>query len=256
MTSRAVRICFCRERTRSWSEFTINFSQNKAWDLSREHQWDLTNFESVLFLSSKILNSKIPNLPLPIESWAHCLGGCIFSCSKHQRKLYILFSISFLIFWNSINFAYVSQIGNKDLVSVYIFASQREPHSLPDMVFLLTFNYFVPSEVIENRFTKINFKYFNGNCGYSSCGCWWFLFLYAPPHKGSAFWKNYLWTSLSFSYTLKITFILLRQVISLKKMVVLSVKFTILISSFSYLYSFSPFISISEIDKYLSHNIV
>ena len=45
-----------------------------------------------------------------------------------------------------------------------------------------------------------------------------------------AFWKKYLWTSLSFSYSLKITCILLRQVISLKKMVVLSVKFTILIS--------------------------
>ena len=45
-----------------------------------------------------------------------------------------------------------------------------------------------------------------------------------------AFWKNYLWTSLSYSYSLKITCILLRQVISLKKMVVLSVKFTILIS--------------------------
>ena len=45
-----------------------------------------------------------------------------------------------------------------------------------------------------------------------------------------AFWKNYLWTSLSFSYSLKITCILLRQVISLKKMMVLSVKFTILIS--------------------------
>ena len=45
-----------------------------------------------------------------------------------------------------------------------------------------------------------------------------------------AFWKNYLWASLSFSYSLKITCILLRQVISFKKMVVLSVKFTILIS--------------------------
>ena len=44
------------------------------------------------------------------------------------------------------------------------------------------------------------------------------------------FWKNYLWTRLSFSYSLKITCILLRQVISLKKMMVLSVKFTILIS--------------------------
>ena len=98
------------------------------------------------------------------------------------------------------------------------------------MVFLLTFNYFVTFGVIRNRFTKINFKYFNGNCVYSSCPGWWILFLYAPPHNSLAFWKNYLWTSLSFSYSLKSACILLRQVISFKKMVVLSVKFTILIS--------------------------
>ena len=44
------------------------------------------------------------------------------------------------------------------------------------------------------------------------------------------FWKNSLWASLSFSSTLKITCILLMQVIPFQKMVVLSVKFTILIS--------------------------
>ena len=153
--------------------------------------------------------------------------------------------------------AYVSQLGNEDLVSDYIFTSQRESHSLPDMVFLLTFNYFVPFGVIENRFTKINFKYFNENCDYSSCPGWWILFLYAPPRKGLAFWKNYLWTSLSFSCSLKITCILLRQVISLKKMVVLPVSkinyFNIMVS---YLHSFNPLISINEIGKYLSCNIV
>ena len=149
-----------------------------------------------------------------------------------QRILYILFSISFLINWNSITLAYVSQLGNEDLVSDYIFISQIESHSVSDMDFLLTFNFFVPVGVIENWFTKINLydKYFNGNCDYSSCPCWWILFLFASPHKGLAFWKNYLWTSLSFSYSLKITCILLRQVVSLKKMMVLSVKFTILIS--------------------------
>ena len=52
-----------------------------------------------------------------------------------QKKVHILFSISFLIFWNNINLAYVSQLGNKDLVSDYILTSQRESHSLPDMVF-------------------------------------------------------------------------------------------------------------------------
>ena len=92
------------------------------------------------------------------------------------------------------------------------------------------YDYFVLFGVIENRVTKIKFKYFNGNCDYSSWPGWWILFLYALPHKGLAFWKNYLWTSLSFLYSLKITCILLKQVISLKKMMVLSVKFTILIS--------------------------
>ena len=75
-----------------------------------------------------------------------------------QRKSYILFSITFLIFWNSINLAYVSQLGNEDLVSDCIFTTQRESYSVPDVGFLLTFNYFVPFGVIENRFTKINFK--------------------------------------------------------------------------------------------------
>ena len=195
--------------SRSWSEFRINFSQNTAWDLSREHWWDLINFESILFLYSLIVClSKTLKYPV-------CPSKCI---------LYIIFSI--YLFWNCINLTYVSQLGNEDLVSDYIFTSQRESHSVPDMGFLLTFNYFVPFGVIENRFTKINFKYFNGNC----------------------------WASLSFSYSLKITYILLRQVISLKKMVVLSVNFTILI--FWSPVSFNPFISINEIGKYHNHNIV
>ena len=170
-----------------------------------------------------------------------------------QGKLYILFPISFLMFWNSINLAYVSQLGNKDLVSDHIFISQREPHCVSNMGFLLAFNYFVPLGSIGNRFTKINFKYLNRSCDNSSCSGWWILFLYAPSHKRLAFWKN-LWVSLSFSYSLKISYILLRQVISLKKMVVLSVNFTILI--LWYPVSFNPFISINEICKYHSHNIV
>ena len=73
------------------------------------------------------------------------------------------------MFWNSINVADVSQAGNEDLVSHYIFTSQKESHSVPDMGFFLTFSYLVPFGDIESRFTKINFKYFNGNCDYLSC---------------------------------------------------------------------------------------
>ena len=50
---------------------------------------------------------------------------------------------------------YVSQLGNEDLVSAHISTSQRESHSVPDMGFLLTFNYFVAFEIIENNFPKL-----------------------------------------------------------------------------------------------------
>ena len=133
-----------------------------------------------------------------MDSWAQCLRGWVFSCSRgnYIAKLFLIF---FLVFWNSINLAYVLQLGNKDLVSDHIFTSQRESHSVPDMGVLLAFNYFVPFGVIENIFTKIN--------GWS-----------------------------------------------LKKMVVLSVNFTILILWSPV--SFNPFISINENGKYHSHNIV
>ena len=135
-----------------------------------------------------------------------------------------------------------------------IFLPLRESLTLFETwFFLLAFNYFAPFPVIENIFTKINFKSFNGNGENSSCAIWWILFLYAPPPKDFAFWKN-LWASLSFSYSLKITYILLRQVISLKKMVVLSLNLTILILWSSV--SFNPFMRINEIGKYHSHNIV
>ena len=81
------------------------------------------------------------------------MGGSVFVL--FQRKLHILFSISFLIFWNSINLAYVSQLGNEDLVSDYIFTYQKDSHSIPDMGFLLTFNYFVPFGVSRIDLPKL-----------------------------------------------------------------------------------------------------
>ena len=118
------------------------------------------------------------------------------------------------------------------------------------MLFLLTFNYFVSFGVIKNRFTKINFKYFNENSVYSSCPGWWILFLYAPLLKGLAFWKVYLWASLSFSYSLKTT--CKSQVMFLKEMVSNIYCFNLMVS---YLYSFNPFTSINEIGKYTNCSI-
>ena len=135
--------------SRSWSEFRINFSQNTAWDLSsREHWWDLINFESILFLSSlTVCLSKTVKYLACSSKW----HGELRSLSRRlyfflfQRKLYILFSISFLIFWNSINLAYVSQLVNQDLVSDYIFTSQREsPLSFQMWVYFANLQLFCP----------------------------------------------------------------------------------------------------------------
>ena len=88
-----------------------------------------------------------------MKSWGHCLGVFV-----PEEIAYSFFNFLFDILELYKFGLWVSQLGNEDLVSDYIFTSQRESHSLPYMVFSLTFNYFVPFGVIENRFTKIKFK--------------------------------------------------------------------------------------------------
>ena len=57
-----------------------------------------------------------------------------------QRKLYVLFSISFLIYFGlNTNFPYVSKLGEEGLVVYdYLFTSQIESHSLPNRRFFAT----------------------------------------------------------------------------------------------------------------------
>ena len=57
-----------------------------------------------------------------------------------QRKLFVLFSLSFLMYFGlNTNLAYVSKLGEEGLVvQDYLFTSQRESHSLPDRVFFAT----------------------------------------------------------------------------------------------------------------------
>ena len=78
--------------------------------------------------------------------------------------------------------------------------------------FCYTFTYFVSFGVIENRVTKVNFKYFNGHF----VEAWLF--------------EKFIFKLDASSYSLKITCILSRQAIYLKKMMVSSAKITVLIS--------------------------
>ena len=137
--------------------------------------------------------------------------------------MYILFSISFMIIQNRIHLAYVSsQLGKEDLVFDYIFTSQRHSHSVPDMIFLLTFNYLskidlpkltssILMEIVTIPVVLVDEFYFQMH-----------QFIKA------LLFEKVIFESLPSSYSLKTACILLRQVISLKKMVVFSVKFTIL----------------------------
>ena len=105
-----------------------------------------------------------------------------------HRKLYILFSILFLIFWNSINLAYVSQLGDEDLVSDYLFTSQRESHSLPDMDFFaipsLTLSHL---ELLRIDLPKLTSSILMKTVTIPVVLVDEFYFFYAPPHKDLAF---------------------------------------------------------------------
>ena len=130
--------------SRSWSEFRINFSQNTAWDFSsREHWWDLINFESILFLSSSILclSKTLKYLACPSKWRVELTVWEILFFPVPEEIAYSFFNFLFDILELYKFGLWVSQLGNKDLVSDYIFTSQRESHSILDMVFLLTLNY-------------------------------------------------------------------------------------------------------------------
>ena len=78
-----------------------------------------------------------------------------------------------------------------------------------------TMNYFVPIGVIKDRTTKMYPKYFNGKLWPYHLSCFINSFLYDQACKAWLFEK--LVFELEASYSFKITCILVKQVISLKK---------------------------------------
>ena len=129
-----------------------------AWNLSKKHWWDLMNFESILFSYSLIVwLSKISSLPLQMESWAQCLGGCIFSYSR--GNCLFLFQFPFWYFGKVWIWPMYHSFETR-IWFLIIFLLLKESHTLFQIwVFCYTFNYFVVQfGVIENTFTKINIK--------------------------------------------------------------------------------------------------
>ena len=132
--------------------------------------------------------SEIPSPPLQMESLARCLGGCIFSCSRWGCMFFFLYP-----FWYIVGkFGLSVKTWRRELgcLQLCFFLSKRVSLCSRKGFFCYTIAYFVQFWFIKNRVTKINFMYFNGNCGYSSCFGWSIQFLYAPAHKSLDFWKK------------------------------------------------------------------
>ena len=146
------------------------------------------------------------------------------SCSRGNRIFL------FGIFWNNTNLEYLTYFGLEG--SGYwlcFYLSKRVSLCSRYGFFCYTFIYLAWFGVIKNRVTKVNSKYFNGNCDRFICLDWSILFLYAPVHKTLLF-EKFIFELDASSHSFKITCVLLRQVITLKKIVLSSAKFTILIS--------------------------
>ena len=112
--------------------------------LSREHWCDLVTFEFTLFLYSLIARLCQKYL-VHLSKWRNQLGVWeVFFLPGPEEILYF-FNILFDIFWNSTNSACVSKLGEKGLVYDYLFTSQRESHSVPDMDFLA-----IPSLILSH----------------------------------------------------------------------------------------------------------
>ena len=152
-----------------------------------------------------------------------CLKYLVQS-SKSRVELSVLEVVGSRIFLEEIEYSCLVYLGIVQIWPMYhsldkkvwlkiILLPLRKSLTLYEIwIFYYTFTYFVLFVVIKNRVTKVNSRYFNGNCAEAS------LF------------EKFVFELDESSYSFKNACILLRQVISLKRMVVSSAKCIILIS--------------------------
>ena len=97
--------------------------------------------------------SKIPSLPLQMESLAMCLGSCIFFCSKGGCMF---------VFWAKYKFGLCIKTWRRGFgcSRLCLYLSKRVSLISRWEFFCYAIAYFAPFWVIKNRVTKIYFKYF------------------------------------------------------------------------------------------------
>ena len=109
--------------------------------------------ESILFLYTLIVCLCLKNLVRP-SKWRVELGVWEVAFFPFPDEIVCsFFNFLFDIFWNSTNLAYVTQLGEDDLVCDYL---KRVSACFVYGLFYCTFIYFVPFGLIENRVTKSN----------------------------------------------------------------------------------------------------
>ena len=151
--------------------------------------------------------SKIPSPHFQMESWA------------------IDFWISSVVIFGIIYIWPIYQSLDKRIWFTILFFRPKESCTLRNIFFCQTMTYFVPIGVIKDRITKMYPKYLNGKLWPYHLSCFINSFLYDPANKAWLFEKFIF--ELEAFYSFKITCILVRQVISLKKNGGVSAKFIV-----------------------------
>ena len=90
-------------------------------------------WEPILFLDTSIMRLCLKYLDHP-SKWRFELGVWeVVFFPVPDEIICSFFNFLFDIFWNSINLAYVTQLGEEDLVYDYPFTSQRESRTVLNM---------------------------------------------------------------------------------------------------------------------------
>ena len=142
--------------------------------------------------------SKIPSLPIEIKSWARCLTGCIFSCSRGNCIFFFQFPFWCILEYYKVGLCITAWRRGFGL-RLFFHLSKRVSFCSRYGFFSSTFSYIVPFGVIENRVTKINSAILMKILTIHSFPGWSITFIYAPTHKGLAFCKKHIWARLSLS---------------------------------------------------------
>ena len=103
--------------------------------------------------------SKIPSTIVQMESLVRCLGGLTFFCPRGTRLFLFLVYFGIVQIWPMYH-----TLDERVLFMIIFLPLKKSLTLFQKLIFYYGFTYSVPFGVIKNRVSKVNSKYFNGNC--------------------------------------------------------------------------------------------